>query len=170
MSLTRLILVGLVLPGLAACRSEPSEVAVEALTFPVVRMFGHDQKGQLPCQADVMEDRRQLARFRVSIYSELTDRTHSDPPIIIDATGQVLRMDKIEGEHGTLWMMVNPNGMMPVRFTLLRERSSGLAAAKTRLAACRFLGSGHDHDVMTRRRTDIRDADSMGRILTTLSE
>lgn len=170
MGLTSLVLAGLVLVGLAACSSEPPEVAVEALTFPVVRMFGHDQKGRLPCQADVMVDRRQLARFRVGIYSELTDRTISDPPIIIDAAGQVLRMDKIEGENGTLWMMVNPNGMMPVRFILVRERSSGLAAAQKWLAACRFLGSGHDHDVIARRRTDIRDARSMAQILQTLTE
>lgn len=170
MGLISLFPAGLVLAGLAACSSEPSEVAVEALTFPVVRMFGHDQKGRMPCQADVMADPRQLARFRVGTYSELTDRTISDPPIVIDATGQVLRMDKIEGEHGALWMMANPNGMMPVRFILLREPSSGLAAARTWLAGCRFLGSGHDHDVIARRRTEIRDADSMARILQTLAE
>jgi hypothetical protein len=160
----------LILAGLAACSSEPPEVAVEALTFPVVRMFGHDQQGRLPCQADVMADRHQLARFRVGIYSELTDRTISAPPIVIDATGQVLRMEKIEGERGTVWMMVNPNGMMPVRFVLLRARPSGLAAAKALLAECRFLGSGHDHDVMARRRTEIRDAEGMAPILKTLVE
>ena len=43
--------------------------------------------------------------------------------------------------------MINPSGQMPVKFTLLERKETGIEAARDLVANCRFLGRdlGSDH-------------------------
>lgn len=151
--------------SLCGCDAPPAPVSVEALAFPVLRVTGTARNGVLPCRVDVFRTAEGLSHMRVEMYSEMTDRTRADAPIVIDSQARAYDMDKIAGERGTLWMMANPTGMMPLRFSLIPRRSTGIAAARDLLPGCKYLGSGFDHAVLDRRRELIRQADSMAMII-----
>ncbi|MCZ8163884.1 MAG: hypothetical protein O9315_17915 [Beijerinckiaceae bacterium] len=155
---------------LVGCSQPAVEVAPESLAFPVVLVTGIGGNGKMPCRADVVHARDHLSRMRLSLYSELSDRSLSGPPIVVDASAQIFEMHNIVGERGGLWMMANPNGMMPIRFSLIRRKDGGISPVRDLLAGCRFPGRVADDDTLTRRRNDIRKATAMAGIIAILDE
>jgi hypothetical protein len=103
--------------------------------------------------------------MRVELYSPLTDTTLADPPIVIDANAAILDMKDIAGEHGGMWMMANPTGLMPIRYNLVRREQTGIEAARGLVADCEFLGYDLDKERRNLRSERIRHAQSMADIV-----
>jgi hypothetical protein len=155
---------------LAGCSREPEVVPVGSLAFPVVLITGTNPSNALPHRAKVIADASELGRMRVEQYSTLTDTTISDPPIVIDSAASIFDMKDIEGEHGGLWMMANPTGMMPIRYKLVRREPSGIEPARTLIANCKYLGGDLDQDRRELRSERIRRAGSMAEIMQIVDE
>jgi hypothetical protein len=108
--------------------------------------------------------------MRVTLLSELSDTTLSDPPIVIDGAARMLDMKEIKGERGGLWMMVNPNGLMPIRFTLVQRKDAGVEAARALIARSQFIGRYLDSEGTNSRRQRIEVATSMSEIIQIIDE
>ncbi len=108
--------------------------------------------------------------MRLEIYSTINDTTFSEALIVVDGTAKIFEMKGIIVERGGLWMMLNPTGQMPVRFTLLHRRDSGIAPARSLIANCKYLGRDLDDEHTELRRDRIRLAKDMADILKTLDD
>lgn len=165
------ILVVSALSGLlAGCSQQPASVPVESLAFPVVLITGTSPRGTLPSRARIVVNKEDLGLMRVLLYTELTDTVLSDPPIVIDSAARMLDMKDIKGKHGGLWMMVNPNGLMPIRFTLIRRKETGFETARATIARSRFIGRSLDSEGIARRRAGIAAATSMSAVIGIIDE
>lgn len=162
--------VAIVWSGSSGCEGKPAVVATESLVFPVVLITGTAAGGELPSRADVVTSKEDLGRMRVGIFSPLTDPTRSDPPFVIDSTGLVCEMRNLKGERGGLWMMANPTGLMPITFTLVPCRETGIGAAQKLVAACRYLGPDLDENRRQLRCERIRQALTMDLIMAIIDE
>lgn len=155
---------------LLGCHREPKAVPVTSLSFPVVLVTGTRPSHELPHRARVLANAGQLGHMRVELYSALTDTTAHDPPIVIDSRAAVFEMKEIQGEHGGMWMMANPTGMMPVRFKLMPRGDGGIVAARAIVAACDHFEYVMDSEQRDQRRERIRRAGSMAEIATIVGE
>jgi hypothetical protein len=155
---------------LAGCGQPPADVSVDSLSFPVILITRSSEKGQGPCQVNRVEAKAHLSLMRVEIYSRSSDTSTFDPPIVIDGTAKTFEMKNIVGERGGLWMMANPTGMMPVRFTLSPRTDTGIAAARSLIASCRYLGRDLDDERIELRRDRIRVAKNMAQIVEILDD
>ncbi|MGL4438350.1 MAG: hypothetical protein ACRCUE_03695 [Bosea sp. (in: a-proteobacteria)] len=152
------------------CDKPPASVSVESLSFPAVLITRSSARGQLPCHASRVEAKEHLSLMRLEIYSTISDRTFSAVPIVIDGTAKILEMKDIVGERGGLWMMANPTGQMPIRFTLSPRKDTGFADARSLIAHCRYLGRDLDDERTELRRNRIRLAKDMTEILRTMDD
>lgn len=155
---------------LAGCSRKPVELPIDRLSFPVVLVVGTSSASPIPSHAEVIGNAEDLRRMRVEIYSPLTDPTISDPPMVIDSTADVLEMKNIKGERGGLWMMAHPTGLMPISFTLVRHRETGIEAARLIISNCRFLGGDLDDVRRELRAVRIRRAETMAEIMQIVDE
>lgn len=155
---------------LAGCSREPEVVPVAALEFPVVLITGSATASSVYHRADVVANGQGLSRMRVGRFTSLPDAAMEDPPVVIDSTAAIFEMTDIEGEHGGLWMMANPTGMIPIRFRLVRREPSGIAAARVLLGHCDYLGRDLDDDRRKQRVARIRQAGTMAEIMRIVDE
>jgi hypothetical protein len=153
-----------VLPGCQRRPAPPVPVAVDSLSFPVVIVTGTHPSRIIPARADVAMDRQELGRMRTETYARINDKTVSDPPIVIDMAAAAFDMKDIKGQRGGLWMMANPTSRMPIAFTLIRRKESGIAAARTIIAASTYLGRDFDEERTALRRQRVRQAQTMAEI------
>jgi hypothetical protein len=152
------------------CSREPEVVPAAVLKFPVVLIAGASAAHTVSHRADVVANSKDLGTMRVERLSNLPDPDANDPPLVIDSSASVFAMENIEGEHGGLWMMANPTGMMPIRYQLVRHEPSGIAAARALIAACDYLGSDLDQDRGTLRSHRIRRAETMAEVMEIIDE
>jgi hypothetical protein len=155
---------------LCACSRETPVETIDSLNFPVILVVGTSAKQTVPSQAEVIENKHALSQMRVGLYSTLSDTTLSASPIVIDSTEAVFQMRKIKGEHGGAWMMLNPNGLMPIRFDLIRAQKGGIDAARAVLENCTYLGRDLDTDRTALRQTRIRQAKNMVEVMQIVGE
>ena len=155
---------------LGACSPKPAAVAIKRLSFPVILVVGTAASGAIPSRAEVVHNPLDLSRMRVALYSTLTDATLSDAPIVIDATASEFEMRDLVGEHGNTWMLLNPNGVMPIRFSLVQRAESDIRAARAVLEACKYLGSDLDTERTALRRARIRHAKNMAELVQIVDE
>ncbi len=156
--------------GSSGCEGNPAVVALEGLAFPVVRITGTAVGGELASCAVVITNREDLGLMRVELFSPLTDTTRSDPPFVIDSTGRVSEMRDLKGQHGGFWMMMNPTGQMPITFSLVERKATGIEASKELLAGCRYLGHDLDQERTTARHARIAAATTMAEIVAIVEE
>ena len=154
--------------SILGCDAPPVNVSIDSLSFPAVLFTRSLARGALPCHATRVEAKEHLSLMRLEIYSTISDRTISEAPIIIDGAAKIFEMKDIIGERGGLWMMVNPTGQMPIRFTLSPRRETGIAAARSLISNCKYLGRDLDNERTELRRDQIRLAKDMTDILKTL--
>ena len=152
------------------CKGEPKPVPVSSLSFPVVLITGTRPNNEVAHRARVMANADALGHMRVELYSGLSDPTRNDPPIVIDAKAAIYDMKEIKGEHGSLWMMANPTGMMPIQFKLIPREENGLSAARDLVLACEYFDYVMDSDQRDQRRERIRRAGSMQDIAAAVGE
>lgn len=163
------VLAVLLFPG-ACHRKKTTVMTADDLAFPLVRITGTASGGTLPSRAVVLRSRDELDRMRVELFSELSDTTRSDPPVVIDSAGVICEMREIEGQRGGLWMMVNPTGLMPITCKLVRRDDSGVIAARALISKCRFLGTDLDSERTALRRARIAAATTMAEIVEIVEE
>lgn len=156
--------------SLLGCSREPVVVPASSLSFPVVLIIGSAPSSSLPHRARVMADLDELSHMRVELYSQTSSKTSAEAPKVIDAKAQLLDMMNIEGEHGGLWIMAHPSGQMPIRFTLVRRKEQGIAAARALIADCEFLGHDLDSDRKQLRSERIRGAETMAEVMQIVEE
>ena len=97
---------------LMGCAAKPAVVPVEKLTFPVVLIY-RDQKTLECSQTEFNSDAAELGLMGVQHYLFLPE---SEPLYVVDSSGRVCEMREIKGQHGGLWLMANPSGLMPIKF------------------------------------------------------
>jgi hypothetical protein len=168
-SLSRL-LCSVFLGALLGCSQEPVAVPVDSLSFPAILVIGVAPSGTKYRQARIVVDKEDLGLLRLSVFSALSNTTSSDVPIVIDSSASVFEMREIKGEKGGLWMMLNPNGLMPIQYTLVRHSKTGTEAARTMIETCDYLGRDLDGDRAQLRRQRIRQAQSMAEIIRIVDE
>ncbi len=157
--------------ALLGCSREPVVVPAASIAFPVVLITGGAAASNaLPHRARVFANFDQLSHMRVELYSVTSSKTSAEAPKVIDANAQVLDMMNIEGEHGGLWIMANPTGMMPIRFTLVRREQTGIGPARDLIAASDFLGHDLDSERKELRSERIRRATSMAEVIQIIDE
>ena len=130
------------------CADKPpvvSVVPVEKLAFPVVLIY-RDQKTGNCSDTEFLSKATDLGLMAVQQYLFLPE---SEPLFVIDSSGRVCEMRDIQGQRGGLWLMANPTGQMPIKFTLVERKETGIKAARTLLLSCKFLAHvsmGHGAD------------------------
>ncbi len=155
---------------LAACSREHKTVGANSLSFPVILAVGTSTSTTIPSHADVIFNIQDLSQMRVALYSTLSDASQSNPPILIDSTAAAFEMRNIKGEHGGTWIVLNPNGLMPIRFELIPRAESGLVVARAVLENCKYLGSDLDAERTAVRRGRIRLAKNIADIMLLVNE
>lgn len=138
--------------SLFGCTQKPKVVTIDQLKFPVIRILESSSENQDRSQARVILDKEGLSHIPVQSLFYVTD------PLIIDSNANVLDMKDIKNEHGGLWAMLHPQGEMPVKFTLVQRKETGIEAARDLVANCRFLGRDLDSQRTEFRRERIRKA------------
>lgn len=156
--------------ALLGCKGEPKPVPVGSLSFPVVLITGTKPNNEVAHRARVMANADELGHMRVELYSTLSDTENNDPPIVIDAKAVIYDMKEIKGEHGSLWMMANPTGRMPIQFKLIPREENGLEAARAIAAACEYFEYVMYSEERDRRREHIRRAGSVTEIAAVVDE
>jgi len=164
------LLVCAILGSLLGCSREPEIVPVESLSFPAILVIGIAPAGTKYCHARIVRDKDELGRMGLTVFSALSDTDSSDVPIVLDSGASAFEMRNIKGEKGGPWMMLDPNGTMPIQFTMVRHAKAGVEAARTRLESCNFLGRDLDPDIVQLRRQLIRQAQSMAEIVRILEK
>ena len=156
--------------SLLGCSRAPVVVPMEGLTYPVVLITGTRPTLGVAHVARVVMDKEDLSHMRSELYSGLSDTEATDPPIVIDTTANISDMTQIKGEHGGLWMMAHPTGMMPITFTLIQRKLQGIEAARALIADCVYLGHDLDTERSQLRSERIRRATSMVEIVAIVDE
>ena len=164
------LLSAVLLGSLLGCGQPPEVVSPDSLSFPAILVIGVAPSGTKYRQARLIMDKEDLSHLRLSIFSALSDMSSADVPIVIDSTASILEMRDIKGEKGGLWMMMNPNGLMPIQFTLVRHSKTGIEAARTMIATCDYLGRDLDGDRAHHRRQRIRQATTLAEIIRIVDE
>lgn len=145
------------LGSLYGCTRKPKVVTVDQLAFPVISLLDTSAEGERRLYAEVIVDKEALSRIPVQDLWYVTN------PLVIDSNAQVLEMKDIKNEHGGLWAMINPAGQMPVTFTLLQRKETGIEVARDLIANFSFKRS--DLDKSELRREQIRKATKIEEII-----
>jgi hypothetical protein len=161
----RRLLAGAFAALLAACSQAPKVVPIDQIAFPVVLITGQDPTNAAPHRADVEINVRNLSLMRVERYSTL-----AAPPIVIDSNARIFDMTEIKGAHGSMWMMINPTGLMPLTFKLAQRKQQGLAEATALITACDFLGRDLDSDRRAERVALLAGAQTMAEVIAIVDE
>lgn len=144
------------------CADQPpvvTVVPVDKLAFPVVLIY-RDQKTGNCSAAEFHSKAADLGLMGVQRYLFLPE---SEPLFVIDSSGRVCEMRDIQGQRGGLWLMANPTGLMPIKFTLVERKETGIKAARTLLLSCKFLAHGtKGQDADDRVREAIGEAATVG--------
>ncbi len=151
------------LGSLFGCARKPKAVTIDQLSFPVIRILETSQPpnhGDKETRADsqyigharICVDKDGLSRIPVQELWNVTN------PLVIDSNANVFDIKDIKNEHGGLWVMINPSAEMPVKFTLLQHKATGIEAARDIIANCSFLGRDLDTERTELRRERIRKA------------
>ena len=144
------------------CADQPpvvTVVPVDKLAFPVVLIY-RDQKTGNCSAAEFHSNAADLGLMGVQRYSFLPA---SEPLFVIDSSGRVCEMRDIQGQRGGLWLMLNPTGLMPIKFTLVERQETGIKAARTLLLSCKYLALGmKGQDADDRVREAIGEAATVG--------
>ena len=156
--------------SLLGCNRAPVVVPVDSLTYPAVLITGTRPTLFVAHLARVVVDREDLSRMRSELFSGLSDTTATDPPIVIDSNAKLADMTQIKGEHGGLWMMAHPTGMMPIQFTLIQRKQQGVEEARKLIADCEYIGPDLDKERRQLRSERIRRATSMAEIVAIVNE
>ncbi|MEQ1829411.1 MAG: WG repeat-containing protein [Pirellula sp.] len=157
------------------CTRKPKVVTIDQLSFPVIRILvtreepvhGDGEtttKSKYVGHALIFADKQGFSRIPVQELWNVTE------PVVIDSNATVLDIRDIKNEHGGLWAMINPSGQMPVKFTLLERKETGIEAARDLVANCRFLGRDLGSDFTELRRERIRKATKGEEIIQILCE
>jgi len=143
---------------LMGCAAKPSVVPVEKLTFPVVLIY-RDQKTLESSKTEFNANAEDLGLMKVQRYLSLPE---SEPLYVIESSGRVCEMREIQGQRGGLWLMANPSGLMPIKFTLIERKETGTEAARTLLLSCKYLGRDVDQDAIDQLRAAVEKAATAG--------
>jgi len=166
----KFIFAGALAALLGACHQGPKVVPLKDVAFPVVLIIGSSPRDQVAHAADVEPNQRDLSVMRVETYLGIGDQTLSDPPIVIDSEARIYDMTEIKGQHGSLWMMMNPTGLMPLTFKLTERKEQGLDAARALISACEYLGRDLDGERRVARVQRMAKATSMAGIIALIDE
>jgi hypothetical protein len=143
------------------CAAKPAVVPVEKLTFPVVLIY-RDQKTLECSQTEFNSDAAELGLMGVQHYLFLPE---SEPLYVVDSSGRVCEMREIKGQHGGLWLMANPSGLMPIKFTLVERKETGTEAARQLLLSCKYLGRDVDRNATAKLRDAVAKATTVGEMI-----
>ena len=166
----KFIFAGALAALLGACHQAPKVVPLKDVAFPAVLIIGSSARDQVAHAADIEPNQRDLSLMRVETYLGIGDQTLSDPPIVIDSNARIYYMTEIKGQHGSLWMMMNPTGLMPLTFKLVERKEQGLDAARTLISACEYLGRDLDSERRVARVQRMAKATSMAEIIALVGE
>ena len=147
------------LGSLFGCTRKPKVVTIEQLSFPVIRILDTSPEDERRLYAEIIVDKEALSRIPVQDLWYVTD------PLVIDSNANVLEMKDIKNEHGGLWAMINPTAQMPVTFTLLQRKETGIEVARELIANFNFLRSDLDSNQSELRREKIRKATKIEEII-----
>jgi len=104
---------------LAGCHAPPPPPPTVAdLQFPVVVLYGHGNVRTFP-------DADSLNTMSIGVLNSAVG-----PPALIDSQFKRYRLADLASTHNGLWLMMNPTGTTPVKFTLERAPESGIAVAR----------------------------------------
>lgn len=117
------------LGSLFGCTRKPKVVTIDQLAFPVIRLLDTSSESERRLYAEIIVDKDRLSRIPVQ------DLWYVTAPLVIDSNANVLEMKDIKNEHGGLWAMINPTGQMPVTFTLLQRKETGIEVARDLIAS-----------------------------------
>ncbi len=152
------------LGSLFGCSRKPKVVTIDQLKFPVIRILESSTESKDRSHARICDDPEDLSRIPVQSLWYVAE------PLVIDSNANVFDMKEIKNQHGELWMMINPSGQMPVKFTLHEHKETGIEAARNIVANCRFLGRDLDQERTELRRERIRKATQGVEITQIISE
>ena len=163
------------LGSLFGCTRKPKVMTIDQLSFPVIRILETREepvhgdgettaKSKYVGHALIIVDKEGLSRIPVQELWNITD------PVVIDSNATVLDIKDIKNEHGGLWAMINPSGQMPVKFTMVERKETGIEAARNLVANCTFLGRDLGSDFTEHRRERIRKATNGQEIIQILCE
>jgi hypothetical protein len=152
------------LASLFGCTRKPKVVTIDQLSFPVIRILESSAESKDIGHAQIFVDKESLSHIPVQELWYVTD------PLVIDSNANVFDMKDIKNGHGGLWMMINPSGQMPVKFTLLQRKKTGIAAAQELVSNCSFLGRDLDGKRTELRKERIRRAPTGAEIIKIICE
>ncbi len=163
------------LASLFGCTRKPKVVTIDQLSFPVIRILEtrvkprHSEaeitsKSNYIGYARICLDKEDLSRIPVQELWNVTE------PLVIDSNANVLEMKDIKNEHGGLWIMTHPSGEMPVKFTLLQRKDTGIETARDLIANCRYLEGSLDQEHTELRRERVRKATKVEEIIQIICE
>ncbi len=152
------------LGSLFGCTRKPKVMTIEQLSYPVIRILDTSPEGERRLYAEIILDKEALSLIPVQDLWYVTN------PLVIDSNANVLEMKDIKNEHGGLWAMINPTGQMPVTFTLLQRKETGIEIARDLIANFNFLRSDLDSNRSEIRRERIRRATKVDEIIQIIGE
>jgi hypothetical protein len=162
------------LGSLFGCTRKPKVVTIDQLSFPVIRILETRERPR-HSEAEITSENKYLGYARICVDKEdlslipVQELWNVTQPLIIDSNANVLELKDIKNEHGGLWIMINPQAQMPVKFTLLQRKDTGIEAARDLIANCTRLGklNSEDSDL---RRDRIRKATKFEEIIQIICE
>lgn len=173
------VLCAALLSLLGSCGRKARTVPASQLAFPAILILGTtapdpaspdiEATGNLAGQARTIADLEQLSHLRVERYLQLSE-TQRGLPLVIDSQGDLFEMTNIQGQRGSWWMMINPTGLMPIKFDLIPRPERGLEAARAALVRCRYYGYELSDTGIQSRRDKIRTAQSVAEFFDILDE
>jgi hypothetical protein len=115
-------------------------------------------------------DRKPVTVPVSSLFASRSSTMLSNPPTVLDSAANIFEMKEIKAGRSGLWMMINPQGLMPFSFTLVKHKDTGTNAAQALIAECEYIGRDLDNERRDLRATRIRQANTMAEIINIVEE
>lgn len=158
------------LGSLLGCDRKPVPVPLTSLSFPVVVIFTTSTPSTTWRRAEICLSKEDLGLMRVDLFAARSSTMVSNPPTVIDSAANFFEMKDIKAERSGLWMMINPQGLMPFSFTLVKHKDTSINAAHSLIADCEYIGRDLDNERRDLRATRIRQANTMADIINIVEE
>jgi hypothetical protein len=155
---------------LFGCDRKPVTVPVSSLSFPVLVIFAASTPSSTWRRAEICLTTEDLGLMRVDLFASRSSTMLSNPPTVLDSAANIFEMKEIKAGRSGLWMMINPQGLMPFSFTLVKHKDTGTNAAQALIAECEYIGRDLDNERRDLRATRIRQANTMAEIINIVEE
>jgi hypothetical protein len=141
----------LVLAPLGCGRRKPAPPPAVEMRFPVITIRDNT----------VLKFHETDASLR-RVHSNYLTLYH-EPPVAIDAGGNVFILRNYRAKSGGLGLMLNPASMIDVTFDPEPAAETGFDAARRHVLACKYLADDPDEDA--RRRGAVESAGTMDQLI-----